>query len=73
MTYAGVVLGVIIYVLTHQYDEQCLIHTHKNLKVKTEPKINFQTDENPKTENALWIIKKCTKVADTVNNKLNVI
>ena len=37
-------------------------------KSKTKPKINFQTEEDSKKENGLWIIKKCTKVADTVNN-----
>ena len=44
-------------------------YTEKS-KRKTRPKINFQTDEDSKTENALSIIKKCTKMADTVNNRI---
>ena len=43
-------------------------YTEKS-KSKTRPKINFQTDEDSKRENSLSIIKKCTKVADTVNNR----
>ena len=44
-------------------------YTEKS-KSKTRPKINFQTDEDSKRENSLSIIKKCTKVADTVNNRI---
>ena len=42
----------------------------EKFKSKARPKINFQTDEDFKRENSLSIIKKCTKVAGTVNNRI---
>ena len=44
-------------------------YTEKS-KRKIRPKINFQTYDDSKRENSLSIIKKCTKVADTVNNRI---
>ena len=45
MTNAGVILGVIIYVLINPYEEQRVTYTEKS-ESKTRPKIKFQTDED---------------------------